>query len=156
MSSCSSTICWKDYSLSIELLLHLHQKLNGQIFNGSVSGLSALLHWSVYLPLYQNFGFHLLLASIQKCGSFLYVDFLSCCTDLSVLGILFSNSFWFSTQSSVLPANRDRFVYSFPNCISFISFSYYPNYDFQDSVQYSSYLTLIDFSIFNEPCILGK
>ena len=100
------------------------KKLNGQIFNGSVSGLSALLHWSVYLPLYQNIGFHLLLASIQKCGWFLYVDFLSCCTDLSVLGVLFSNSFWFSTQSSMLPANRDRFVYSFPNCISFISFSY--------------------------------
>lgn len=47
MSSCSGTICWKDYSFSIKLLLQF-VKDQLTIFGRSTSELSILFHWRVY------------------------------------------------------------------------------------------------------------
>lgn len=43
-SSCSSTICWKDFLFFIELL---------GVFVGSIFGFSVLFHWSIYLSLHE-------------------------------------------------------------------------------------------------------
>ena len=62
LSKYSSIICWKD-SVFLHWILVFLPKINWALMHGLISGLCILLHWSIFLSLYQ---WHTVLLYLDK------------------------------------------------------------------------------------------